>query len=518
MGNKRDHLMDQMDLLTSPYSDFVMDDREMLFHSIAGQVSSFHDDEGNVYCAVPVFGHPDADLARDPLSTNRRLVSAEELRVFGTMVVAGATSDHIKVLIPDTFSNPILDANSPVVLQHVVGLSLGTAVDLSSSIPADNLDCFLCRNSVQPTLKKKQYSYWAEIHPILEKWRGVNGSTCPMCEGFVKINMSRHIRYSHTTYQCFWRCPVPSCPAWFASAFLGKDHLEEIHGFSEGQGWSFHEFLRRFGLEWYGRRSFFDQRGATGQSLWMDLALARQSGQELHNDYVITDGAEFGYLRRFFRAAVRALVRAFIEYPLPGSRGRLSPMACSPIKPQTADKTTDTEHDASVERPEGIPVMSLPPPLVFTTSTPVAPAVSRSFRRLTPNNASLQFVQSSPGSDVSVHNILHRGAVAGVSLASADLLLHIEPLPMEQLILHDVRTVCSWPHAARGELFAVARRDIAVARRNLAQLTHYVNLQDEHLAACCGALDDRLPLMSVEMCSRPTGGVRSVLDVAGRLK
>ena len=233
--------------------------------------------------------------------------------------------------------------------------------------------------------------------------------------------------------------------------------------------------MRRFGLEWYGRRSFFDQRGTTGQTLWMDLALARQSGQELHNDYVITDGVEFGYLRRFFRAAVRALVRAFIEYPLPGSRGRLSPMACSPIKPQTIDKTTDTEHDASVDRLEGIPVMSLPPPLIFTTSTPVAPA-------------------------------------------STDLLLHIEPLPMEQLILHDVTTVCSWPHAARGELFAVARRDIAVARRNLAQLTHYVDLQDEHLAACDGALDDGLPLMSVEMCSRPTGGVRSVLDVAGRSK
>ena len=118
MGNKRDHTS-VMDLLTSPYSDFVMDDREVLFHSIAGQVSSFHDDEGNVYCTVPVFGHSDADLARDPLSTNRRLVSSEELQVFGTMVVAGATSDHIKVLIPDTFSSPILNANSPVVLQHV---------------------------------------------------------------------------------------------------------------------------------------------------------------------------------------------------------------------------------------------------------------------------------------------------------------------------------------------------------------------------------------------------------------
>ena len=94
------------------YSDFVMDDREVLFHSAPCIVSSFHDDEGNIYCAVPAFQHSDADLARDPLSTNRRLVNIEELPIFGTMVVAGATADHIKVLIPDTFSGPTVNADS----------------------------------------------------------------------------------------------------------------------------------------------------------------------------------------------------------------------------------------------------------------------------------------------------------------------------------------------------------------------------------------------------------------------
>ena len=88
--------------LNSLYSDFVMDDKEVLFHSAPGSVSSFHDDDGNMYCAVPAFRHSDADLARDPLSTNRRLVNTEDLELFGTMVVAGATPDHIKVLIPDT--------------------------------------------------------------------------------------------------------------------------------------------------------------------------------------------------------------------------------------------------------------------------------------------------------------------------------------------------------------------------------------------------------------------------------
>ena len=83
--------------------------------------------------------------------------------------------------------------------------------------------------------------------------------------------------------------------------------------------------------------------------------------------------------------------------------------------------------------------------------------------------------------------------MAGISLASTDLLLHVEPLPMEQLILHDMATVCSWPNGARGELFAVARRDIAVARRNLACLTRNIDLHDDHLAACDGALDDGIP-------------------------
>ena len=250
----------------------------------------------------------------------------------------------------------------------------------------------------------------------------------------------------------------------------------------------------------------------------MDLALARKTGQELHNDYVITTGAEFASLRSFFRAAVRALVCAFIDYPLPGSRGRDTSFGCSTIRPNILDTTASTGRNSPTDHLEGIPVMSLPPPLTFTVSTPAAPVIPRPMRSLTPNNASLQFLQTSPGEDVRVHNVLHRGAVAGISIASTDLLLHIGPLPMEQLILHDMATVCNWPHGARGELFAVARRDIAVARRNLAHLTHYVDLQDDHLAACDGALDDGIPLMTVEMFSRPAGGVQSVLDVANRPK
>ena len=436
------------------YSDFVMDDKEVLFHSAPGTVSSFHDDEGNMYCAVPAFRHSDADLARDPLSTNRRLVNTEELELFGMMVVAGATADHIKVLIPDTFGGPTVNANSPVVLQHVVGLTLGPAVDLSSSLPAPNLERALCRNSVLPTLNKRRGSYWSEVNPILQRWQNVNDAKCPVCDGLIRVNMSRHLRLSHTTYQCFWRCPVSSCPAWFASELYGKDHLEEVHKFSEGRGYSYYEYLRRFGLEWYGRSG-----------------MARKAGQELHNDYIITAGPEFGSLRSFFRAAVRALVRAYIDYPHPGSRGRDTSFSCSPIRPNLTNTPASTGGNSPVDRPEGIPVMSMPPPLTFTSSTPTIPVVQTPVRSLTPNNRSLSFLQTAPGEDVQVHNFQHRGAVASISIASTDLLLHVGPLPMEPLILHDTPTVCGWPNSARGELFAVARRDIAVARRNLASMT-----------------------------------------------
>ena len=65
---------------------------------------------------------------------------------------------------------------------------------------------------------------------------------------------------------------------------------------------------------------------------------------------------------------------------------------------------------------------------------------------------------------------LNPGQPSPASIASTDLLSHVEPLQMDQLILHDTQTVCNWPNNAQSELFAVARRDIAVARRNLTSL------------------------------------------------
>ena len=55
---------------------------------------------------------------------------------------------------------------------------------------------------------------------------------------------------------------------------------------------------------------------------------------------------------------------------------------------------------------------------------------------------------------------------------------------------------------------------MAVARRNMADLTRYLDIQSTHLAACSGALDNTIPLMSVDTFPRLTGGIRSALDEA----
>ena len=126
----------------------------------------------------------------------------------------------------------------------------------------------------------------------------MNDASCPHCNQTIRVNMSRHLRSAHTEHQCFWRCPVASCPMWFSSELNGNDHLERIHSFKEGQGYSFYECLCIFGLEWFGRRLFFDRREVTGQSLWMDLGLARRTGHTLCNNYAITNSPAMASLPR----------------------------------------------------------------------------------------------------------------------------------------------------------------------------------------------------------------------------
>ena len=106
-------------------------------------------------------------------------IAVYQKQLFGTMVVAGSTPDHIKILIPETVG-PTVYAESPVDLQHVVGLSLGPAANLSLTLPPADLALALCGNSVLPTLTLSQRDYWDEINrkPDPEKM-AVYGWTSP---------------------------------------------------------------------------------------------------------------------------------------------------------------------------------------------------------------------------------------------------------------------------------------------------------------------------------------------------
>ena len=148
------------------------------------------------------FGHEDASIAFDPLSANRRFVGAADLAVLGTLVFAGATRDSISVMVPDCLVPPENNIVR-VDLRHHIGLSLGSAVDMTNWSPEAHLERALCPGPLLDTLGLQRREYWNELSPILKRWKSVNDSPCPDCGNVIKINMGRHIRLKHTTYMCF---------------------------------------------------------------------------------------------------------------------------------------------------------------------------------------------------------------------------------------------------------------------------------------------------------------------------
>ena len=79
---------------------------------------------------------------------------------------------------------------------------------------------------------------------------------------------------------------------------------------------------------------------------------------------------------------------------------------------------------------------------------------------------------------------------------------------MDRLTLRDHLTARDWPAEDRRQLLAVAHRDLYVARRNVADLTRYLDDQAAQLAVYAQSV----PLMTVETFPRLTGGIRAVLD------
>ena len=387
------------------------------------------------------FEHEDASIAYDPLSANRRFAGAADLAVLRTLVFAGATRHSISVMVPDCLLPP--ENNTVRVdLRHHVGLSLGSAVDMTNWSPEAHLERALCPGSLLDTLELQRREYWRDWSPILKRWKCVNDSKCPDCGEVIKINMGRHIRLKHTTYQCFWRCPVLSCSLWFRSELNAKDHIE---------GLSFYECLRRHSMEWFASRRFFDQRQNATQSLWMDMALARRSGQELRNSYIITNSPEYAPLRRFFRAAVDGLQlvfdRSIVTSVQPRSR-------ITQMQDAVADCDDGSSDDGMMllSMPHDIPEVTFP--VLRETRDEDTPVVSS--RRLTPANRPLQLLEAGRLGASATEHLPSRPAVPDLCIASSSLLSALDPLPLDRLSRHTVEEITLWPAADRHAILAVA--------------------------------------------------------------
>ena len=237
--------------------------------------------------------------------------------------------------------------------------------------------------------------------------------------------------------------------------------------------------------------------------MWTDIALARRSGQELNNSYVITGSPDFAPLRRFFVAAVAALqarydARTAREYQLP--------------MPQTRSILNSIHEDIGLHSPtpdtDRFPVVDFvveESPVVL----PVAP-VATSVRSRTPANR--RFLETGAPGTPSVPVLSSRAVVPGTCIASTGLLDFIDLLPMDQIALHDHQTARDWPAEVRRQLLAVAHRNLYIARQNVADLTRYLDDQAAELAVYADAGDESVLLMTVETFPRLTGGIRAVLD------
>ena len=172
------------------YSNFVMDNKDLTLHTTGDGSRVFRDADGQTHCTIRSYRDGDPDIARDPLSTNRRLFDSGEIELFGSMVVAGPTTDVIYILVPDS-TTCTADEICPADVQHVIGLRLGPAENLGSTLPREDLHLSLCENSLRPTLIADLRVYCAEITPLLQR--------------MIRVNMPRHLRASHTDNQCFTR-------------------------------------------------------------------------------------------------------------------------------------------------------------------------------------------------------------------------------------------------------------------------------------------------------------------------
>ena len=243
----------------------------------------------------------------------------------------------------------------------------------------------------------------------------------------------------------------------------------------------------------------------------MDMALARRSGQELRNSYIVTKSPEHAPLRRFFKAAVDQLQILF-DISLVTS---VQPKSLITQMREAVADCDDGSSDGSLmllSPPRDIPEAALPAESSMDLETRDVDSPIVIPRRVTPANRPLQHLEAGRLGASTPQHVTSRPAVPDLCITSSNLLSLMDPLPMDRLSCHTVAEIRSWPAADRHDILAVANRDVRVARQNLAELQLYVDDHAAHIANCASADDDSIALMSAELLPRLEGGIRAAID------
>ena len=126
----------------------------------------------------------------------------------------------------------------------------------------------------------------------------------------------------------------------------------------------------------------------------MDLALARRSGQELRNSYVITKSPEHAPLRRFFKAAVDQLQILFDASVVTS----VQPKSLLTQMREAVAECDDVSSDGSLmllSPPRDIPEVELPAGSAMEVETRDVESPVVMPRRVTPANRPLQHLEAS---------------------------------------------------------------------------------------------------------------------------
>ena len=122
----------------------------------------------------------------------------------------------------------------------------------------------------------------------------------------------------------------------------------------------------------------------------MDMALARRSGQELRNSYIVTKSTEHAPLRRFFKAAIDGLQLVF-------DRSLVTSVQPKSLLTQMREAVADCDDGSSdgslmlLSPPRAFPEASLPvesESAELETRDAISPVIRP--RRVTPANRPLQ--------------------------------------------------------------------------------------------------------------------------------